>query len=168
MRRMEAPVLTSAVGGLLLACDCLAAGGHHAIEDAAILEPGQCHVETWVERADAARRRLLHVGPACRLGFAEVALNLDRNLDADGSSTATAYGPQIKWAGAWGEHTSVGALWSATWLNRSPRLLGQTLVLALSWKASDSLAVHLNAGRDVLAGAPDLTRAGAALEWTPL
>lgn len=44
-----------------------AAGGHHAVDDAAILEPGQCYIETWLGRETRGARRLLHAGPACRV-----------------------------------------------------------------------------------------------------
>ena len=163
---MAPATLAWAVGGLLLASGCRAAGGHHAIDDAVLVEPGRCQVETWVERGSSGQRRLVHIGPACRLGWVEAALNLDHG-HIEAGADVTAYGPQLKWARAWGERTSVGAVWSATWQDHSPRLLGHTIVLPLTWQAGDSLVVHLNAGRDFVSGAPDATRAGAALEWTP-
>src|SRR3954447_16160664 len=73
-----------------------AAGGHFAVDDAAILEVGTCLLETWWERADHAGS-LLHLGPACRVGPVELALNADR-LQPPDRAAQTPVGPQVKWA----------------------------------------------------------------------
>ncbi len=72
-----------------------AAGGHHAVDDATILEPGQCQVETWADRERGSGRTLVHLGPACRIGPVELGLNLDRTRTS-GSDAAMAGGPQLK------------------------------------------------------------------------
>ena len=66
-----------AVATSLWAAGGHAAGGHFAVDDAAILDVGTCGVEAWWERADPAGS-LLHLGPACRVGPVELAINADR------------------------------------------------------------------------------------------
>lgn len=144
-----------------------AAGGHHAADDAAMLEPGQCQLETWFERETGTTRRLLHLGPACRLGPVELGLNLDRQRLADAGTTSTLVGSQLKWAQALGERLSVGLALSASWQSRAPRYQGSTLVLPLSLQLSDHWLAHINLGRDFRAGQADGSRAAAALEWSP-
>ena len=51
------------IGGLCATGAVQAAGGHHAVDDAQLLEPGQCELESWLTRAGrraraASRRRL--------------------------------------------------------------------------------------------------------------
>ena len=70
------------------------AGGHFDVDDAAMVEPGRCQVETWWLRAPAAVTTLLHLGPACRVGPLELGLNLDR-VAATGETTRTWLGPAL-------------------------------------------------------------------------
>lgn len=140
-----------------------AAGGHHAVDDAAILDPGQCQVETWYDRESGGSRRLLHVGPACRLGPVEVGLNVEHIRPGLGTSG----GPQIKWATALNEQLSIGVLAAANWQKLSSRYGFTSFVVPVSWQASEQLAVHVNAGRDFQAGKADSSRAGASVEWAP-
>lgn len=164
--RPAAGLCTALLG---LSSAALAAGGHHAVDDAAILDPGQCQLETWVDRDAAQGRGLLHLGPACRVGAVELGLNLDRSSGA-GASSGTALGPQIKWAHAVTEQLSVGLLGAASWDSRprqASRYLGSSLVVPLSLQLSEQWAAHLNLGRDFRAGRADSSRAGAALEWAP-
>nr|WP_316641665.1 hypothetical protein [uncultured Roseateles sp.] len=143
-----------------------AAGGHYAVDDAAILEPGQCQLETWLEREAGNARRLLHVGPACRLGPVEIGLNLDR-VRLGSSSTTSVLGPQLKWARALTEQLSIGLAAAASWQHHAPHYLGSTLVVPISYQLSDRWLAHINIGRDFRAGQADGSRAGAALEWSP-
>lgn len=52
-----------------------AAGGHPAVDDANLLEPGQCKLELWGERESGAARTLVHAGPGCRVGAVELGLS---------------------------------------------------------------------------------------------
>jgi hypothetical protein len=148
------------------ASPAMAAGGHYAVDDAAILEPGQCQMETWLDREAGNARRLLHLGPACRVGAVEVGLNLDR-VRPGSANMSTVFGPQIKWAGAVTEQLSVGLAAAANWQNHSPRYLGSTLVIPVSVQVSSQWLAHVNVGREFLARQADGSRAGAALEWAP-
>jgi hypothetical protein len=159
----------------LLACMALvaahpharAAGGHHSVDDAAIMDPGQCKVEAWAESSREDVESLFHLGPACRIGPVELGLNLDRVRFTEGAGE-TSGGPRVKWAGPLVGGLSIGLEGNATWKKGSPSYVGGTVVVPLTWQASETLAVHLNAGRDFLAGAPDLSRSGISAEWTPL
>ena len=141
-----------------------AAGGHHAVDDAAILEPGTCQVEVWVDRASGGRGTLLHGGPACRVGAVELSLNLDR-FQADGAGAVSAGGPQLKWARELAPALSAGIVLSAGLRDHAPNFIGGSVVVPVTWQVGESLRIHVNAGRDFLRGGPDLSRSGAAVEW---
>lgn len=156
--------------GLFAPClPAWAAGGHYAVDDAALPEPGQCQLETWVDRHNQAARTLMHLGSTCRLGAVEWGLNLDSTQAPDADGTTTVVGPQIKWAHALTETLSAGVVLGAGWQDRSPGLVAVTLVFPLSWQASETVAFHTNVGRDFRNGAePDTSRLGVAVEWTPV
>ncbi|GAB3762024.1 hypothetical protein GCM10028796_13080 [Ramlibacter monticola] len=143
-----------------------AAGGHHAIDDAAILDPGQCQVETWVDRHAANDRGLAHVGSACRLGRVELGLNLDRTR-ARAENDVSATGVQAKWSRPLTDSLSVGLVLGATWQDRAPGFAGGTVVVPLTWQPHEQWMVHVNVGRDFLNGSADKDRGGAAVEWAP-
>lgn len=144
------------------------AGGHHAVEDATLLDPGQCQVETWTEREKGGARVLFHVGSACRAGAFELGLNLDRTR-LSGAETFTIAGPQIKWAHPLTETLSAGAVVALNWRGRPSRFEASTLVFPVTWAVSDTVAVHLNIGRDFRrAHETDANRRGGALEWSPV
>lgn len=155
----------------VLACSSVAvlsahaAGGHHAVDDASILEAGKCKLEGWVERETGGARTLQHAGTGCRVGQVELGLNLDREGQAGADTTS--FGPQIKWVYAIHEAVSVGAVASIKFANQSPRYAGSTLVLPLSWRATSTLSAHLNWGRNFVRGATGQPRGGVSLEWVP-
>lgn len=142
-----------------------AAGGHHAVDDAVILEPGQCQVETWADRERGGGRTLVHFGPACRIGPVELGLNLDRTRTR-GSDAVVVGGPQLKWAAPLSASVSAGVVVAANWQDNRPHFIGSTVVFPLTWQATQSLAVHANLGRDFRHQGPSLSRSGASLEWT--
>ena len=143
-----------------------AAGGHHAVDDAAILDPGQCQLEVWNDREEGGLRSVFHTGPACRVGPVELGLNLDRSRTDTGGSIVSG-GPQLKWAMPLSEHWSTGVVVAATWKSRAPRYVGSSLVVPLTWQASDTLALHANLGRDFRHGERDSFHGGVAAEWSP-
>jgi hypothetical protein len=144
-----------------------AAGGHFAIDDAALLDAGQCQVDAWIESEARADRSLFHAGPSCGLGPSRSAsVGIDCVRASADSPTATS--AQVKWAVGITETLSVGAAAAAYWQAASPRYLGTSLVIPISWRISDSLQTHVNLGRDFLHGGPNPTRAGVAVEWQPV
>ena len=156
----------------LLAVICMvslsarAAGGHHAVDDAAMLDVGKCKLEGWAERETGGARTLHHLGTGCRVGPVELGLNFDKEkqtpLDA-----ATSFGPQIKWAFPLNDVLSVGVVASAKFNSQSPRYASSTVVLPLSWRATDTLSAHANWGRNFLRGGLGQPRGGVSLEWAP-
>ncbi len=151
---------------LALVSQAHAAGGHHAVDDAAILDPGRCQLETWAERENGGNRSLFHIGSACRVGAVELGLSADRSRFS-GAPSVSAQGAQIKWAHPLSKTIAAGVVVSAAWQNTAPRFAGTTLVFPMTWQASPTLMVHLNLGRDFKRQESDTPRNGLALEWSP-
>ena len=162
-RRLRA---AAAVLGLVLH-EAHAAGGHHAVDDAALLEPGECQVETWFDRARGGVSTLVHAGSACRLGPVELGVNVDR-ARSTGSDAVHSGGPQLKWAVPVTPSLSAGVVVWTAWQDADPRRVGSSLVIPVTWQAAEQFAVHVNLGRDFRRHGPDLQRSGAALEWAAL
>ncbi|WAC72522.1 hypothetical protein OU995_23710 [Roseateles sp. SL47] len=150
----------------LLAPSAQAAGGHHAVDDASILEPGQCQVEIWQERTEHGAGTLNHVGPGCRWGALEWGLNVDQ-VRQTGQGRQTFAGPQAKWATALTDQWSVGFSVGANWTTRDVRYSGSTMVIPVTWQPTATLAVHGNLGLDQQPGVGAQARRGLAAEWTP-
>lgn len=167
---MTKPKPAAALGvllaGLCAAAPASAAGGHHAVDDAVLLEPGQCQFEAWYDRASGGGQTLVHAGPACRLGAVEVGLNLDRSRAA-GSAAARVGSVQLKWAHSLGGGWSSGLVLGLAARDRAPHEAAATVIVPLSWQAAEGLLAHVNVGRDFRRGQRDSRRAGLALEWTP-
>lgn len=158
--------------GMVAACPLIgtparAAGGHHAVDDAALLEPGRCQLESWADREQGGARTLLHAGPACRVGPVELGLNVDR-VRLGGTGTSTTTGAQIKWALSLRDGWSAGVVFGLATQDHAPRFSGSTLVVPVTWQTTETLLTHFNAGRDFRNGQPDTNRAGVALEWAAL
>ena len=144
-----------------------AVGGHHTVDDAAMIEPGVCEFEAWGERERGAARTLAHSGLGCRAGPVELAIGADRTRVAGGPAT-TSLIPQLKWATAFAPRWSAGVIVWGTWQTGGDGgYRGSTLMLPVTWQAVDSVAVHLNAGRDFRRGEPHSSRSGVAVEWMP-
>lgn len=140
-----------------------AAGGHFAVDDAFLLEAGQCQVEAWLERAGRART-VVHLGPACRVGVFELGANLDRTTLRDVAADTVA-GAQVKWSRRLGERVDAGFVVATGWRTDPVRIAGTTAYVPLSVRLADAWLVNANAGRDWPAQAPATSRAGASLEW---
>jgi len=154
------------LSALFLCSSAFAAGGHHAVDDAAILEPGQCELEGWFSRARGGER-LLHAGAGCRVGPLE--LGLASEYARQSGSSQTGWGLQAKWATEVSDKLSIGLALSPAWAaHLRPRYQGANLAGLLTWSASDSLALHANLGRDFVHGASDENRYGISAEWLPV
>lgn len=163
------PAMKFGAAFLLSSC-CLcpaamAAGGHHSVDDATTLDPGQCQVEVWTEQASGSD--LEHIGPACRLGALEWGLNIDRNRIHGSNNTLQSGGLQLKWAREFAPGWSLGAATGVNWQNQAPHRAGQWLVVPLTWAATPEVTLHLNLGREFRNGSPDRSTRGAAVEWQP-
>jgi hypothetical protein len=141
-----------------------AAGGHHAVDDAAILEPGNCKLESWFARAHGGER-LLHAGGGCRVGPVELNAAGEYARPDGGSETGSAL--QAKWATELAPGFSAGLSLATGWqAHARPRYQGSTLAALFTWAARDDLALHLNLGRDFVHRDRDENRAGVSVEWT--
>lgn len=141
-----------------------AAGGHHAVDDAAILDERQCQFESWIDVRPKAER-LAHLGTSCRAGAVEVGLAADRSR-VPGTADVQVVGPQVKWATLLSEKWSAGISVAASWRTLPVSgFAGATVVVPVTWRASDTLSFHVNVGRDFLPGQPNPGRSGIALEW---
>lgn len=140
----------------------LAAGAHHAVDDAVILDPGKCEVEAWGVSGSSSSG--LHVGSNCRVGPVELGVAGESARRAGVS--ATTWGGQVKWAAPVSESLSLGLSLSPSWSARgSPSYQGMVGMGLATWKASEDLTFHGNYGREFLNGAQDRSRYGAAVEW---
>ena len=143
----------------------LAAGNHHAVDDAAILSPGQCETEGWFERSRSGVK-LTHQGIGCRLGPVEVGAAGEYLKFAGASQTG--WEVQLKWAREFAPGLSAGVSMTPGWQARArPRRQGTTVSGLFTWKASETLAAHINIGRDFVRGGGSLNRSGVSLEWSP-
>ena len=73
----------------LAAAFAQAAGGHHAVDDAEIVEPGRCELEGWHERSSGSGR-LLHTEVACRVEPVELAGIAEPQRESGESTTVYA------------------------------------------------------------------------------
>jgi hypothetical protein len=152
----------------LLAAPLLAhgAGGHHSVDDAAILPEGACQQENWASGAQAGSR-LVHVGGACRLGPVQLGIAAEYARDPDASDTA--WGLQVKWARDVTPTVSLGMVAQPVWqAHLRPRYQGVSAQALATWRPRDTVAIHANAGRDFLNGGEGEKRGGVAAEWMPV
>ena len=148
----------------VLACAPLAAqaaGGHHGVDDADLVEPGRCEIETWASRGSGTR--LLHGGLGCRVGPVELQGAVEHERGASAGRFV-----QAKWSHALAKDWKAGVAATANWdASQRPRRQGTTVVALLSWQVAPQWRLHANLGRDFNHGAGDEPRSGIAVEWSP-
>lgn len=149
-----------------LACTAAqAAGGHHSLDDAAILDSGTCEAESWLTRAGGGQR-LLHAGGACRVGPVELGAAAEHARQY--GSRETGYGLQAKWATELAPGFSAGLSVASGWqAHVRPRYQGATVVALATWTPREDIALHLNLGRDFVHSGSDENRYGVSVEWMP-
>lgn len=152
----------------VLACSCglaAGAGGHHAVDEAEIAEPGQCGLESWAERSSGSGR-LLHLGLECRVGPVELAAATEPQRQ-DGASTSE-HALQVKWAREFAPGLRAGVSAGPKWqAHARPRFQGTQAAALLTWSAREDLRLHANLGRDFVHRGGDEPRHGVAVDWTP-
>lgn len=140
-----------------------AAGGHHAVDDAGILDEGRCKAESWFERSPG-RTRLLHAAAGCRVGPVELSVGADHERQPGASGTD--YGLAAKWARevvpGWHAGVSLAPSWQA---RARPRYQGTTLNGLVTWSPSDAVNLHANLGRDFVHRGSDESRGGLSIDW---
>ena len=161
--------LPAAASLTLLAIACVvtsahAAGGHFDVDDATVLDPNHCQVETWVARAPAVGGTLAHLGSGCRVGPVEIGVNIDRV--SIGGNGRTLLGPQLKWVvDPLVEKLSTGVAWSASYDLTNRGRPSQTLYVPLTWWAAEKLWIHANLGLDRDVAGTRWRRQGMSGEW---
>ncbi len=145
-----------------------AASGHHDVDDAVVLDPGQCQVDTWIFAGRRPTLRTLHLGPACRLGAVELGASIERARGAGGEVGDNA-GPQIKWATELlPQRLAVGLASSAVWRLQGPehRALVTVYMPVTAWLADGALQLHFNLGQDRDPSVGVQRRWGVAADWS--
>lgn len=156
--------ISAMAAGFLAAAPAIAAGGHHAVDDAAIAEPGSCKLEGWLSSEDKGEK-LAHAGAACRVGPIE--LNGSAAYAREHGDSATGYGLQGKWATEVAPGLAAGLLVASGWQARSqPLWTGGTVAALLTWTPREDLALHVNIGRDYINRGQNLAHSGVAAEWS--
>lgn len=155
-----------ALAALCTTAPAFAAGGHHSVDDAATLATTECEAEGWLARARGGER-LLHAGIGCRVGPVELGAYTE-HARFQGES-ATGWGLEVKWAREVSEGFSLGVSVAPAWQARvRPRYQGTAVTALATWTPRHDLALHLNAGRELVHRGRDETRYGAAVEWAPV
>jgi hypothetical protein len=155
---------SAALAVLCWAATAQAAGGHHAVDDAAILEPGLCQLEAWLKGAQGGER-LAHGGAGCRVGPVELTAASEHTRDGIPSQTISSL--QAKWATQVAPRFGAGLSMAGDWrAHVRPHHPVTTIAALLTWAARDDLALHANLGRDFVRAGSDLNRSGVAAEWT--
>lgn len=155
-----------AVAAMCACANVHAAGGHFAVDDATLLDPGEWEQETWFGRG-ASGASIAHAGLNFRVGPVEFDGAVEHARS--GEPSARTWNLELKWARALGERLSVGLDLQPAWTTLPSSLYAVTRFNAIAtWKLQDTLFVNVNAGHDWVRGAADLPRGGASLEWTPL
>ena len=141
----------------------LAAGGHHGVDDAGLLDAGACKVESWF--AKGGEGRALHAGTGCRVGPVELGVSADHAREAGAS--ATGYAVQVKWATEVGDGLSLGLSLAPGWENHTrPRYQGTAAMGLATWQIGQAVRLHANLGRFAAHQAADETRGGLSADWT--
>lgn len=144
-----------------------AAGGHYPVDDAAITDPGDIQIETWLTRVDGANREFgllpAWTPPGTRL---ELTAGYYR-LRANGEHF-NRFEPAAKWLFAPLEPGRVGAAASFTAGYQDGEWSDWLLNLPISYALSDHpLTLHVNAGwlRDRTEDNRDRVFWGVGFEW---
>jgi len=156
--------MAGALVALMVAPVAHAAGGHHAVDDAATLEAGACKVEGWSSR-NRGDIRTLHAGTGCGVGPVELSIGFDRVRE--GGESVRPYGLQLKWAHEVSKGLSLGLSVAPGWQGRtSPRYQGTAVTGLATWQAGESVRLHANLGRNLAHRGEDETRGGLSADWT--
>jgi hypothetical protein len=160
-----------------------AAGGHHAVDDARMLDQNKCVAEGWVADGDAT---LLHLGASCGTGWVELGLSAEHSQSLNSDSdipSETGLQAKAKWAHAFDDEVSLGASYTLG-LNANDVMpkyavsrMNGLFTWSPNWNDRHEYTVHLNLGQDFVNGegfyddddAPDknFVRWGGAFEWAP-
>ena len=137
-----------------------AMGGLFDVDDASVLAPERCQVETWAMRSESVH--LAHVGPGCRVGPLEISLTFERL--SRGERADRIAGAALKAVTGWLPQVDVGLVGSASRDTTSGVNL-LTAYVPLTWSVSSAVQLHANLGADRLGEHGTTKRLGIAGEW---
>lgn len=137
--------LLSTLLGAGFALPLWAAGGHHAVDDAATLDAGSCQLETWYERIRGGDG-LLVAGPACHFGGVDWTLNYER-VRPKAEDAFNVFTPEAKVAHAFGSGWAIGGALGASYDDAAGRWESLELRLPVTYFAGDIAAVHAAVAR---------------------
>ncbi|MBA3981430.1 MAG: hypothetical protein C0462_12600 [Alcanivorax sp.] len=123
-----------------------AAGGHYAVDDATLVDPGRCQLEAWYTHADSNNRSVTAL-PACNVtGNLELTLGMAREWLEDGNDTEVEFAGKTLLRDM--EEGGIGvALSVATfWRNETDHFEAVEVVLPVSVPVNDRLLTHVNVG----------------------
>lgn len=147
------------------------AGGHFDVDDARILDVGECQYEVWASHFRGGTSSPVtgsHFGPACRVGPVELGFNVDRYATR-GEPTTVWLGPQLKWTflGRKDDAPLAAAVsLSASFDLQNGGRTGGQFVIPVTWRAANALQFHVNVGADWLPVTGERTRrTGVTGEW---
>lgn len=132
--------------GLWLVSPAYGAGGAHVVEDSEVEEPGHCHYDSWVSRANSSDGGFTF-SPACTstaMPNLELSAAVQRNW---GSGRDTLVGPGFKYNFR-PESSGLGLalVGSGAWSTQDGHFDNGSLVVPLTLPLNDQWRVHLNAG----------------------
>jgi hypothetical protein len=141
-----------------------AAGGHHAVDDAELLDPGVCEVEGWWSQG-RGQRALLHAGSGCRIGPVELGLGVDQDRDDEG--TVRPWSLQAKWAAEVRPGLKVGMSLSPSWTPKiRPRERAVVWTGLVTGAIGEQVRWHANLGRAWTWPGTSETRLGVSADWS--
>lgn len=82
--------MTLAIISAVISSMTYAAAGQHGVDDAAVMDKGQCKLEGWWTHGHGDN--LMHAGTGCRVGPVELGIAAEH--DRAGGGSASAYGLQ--------------------------------------------------------------------------
>jgi len=145
--KLHLPWGLAAAGVALVPLPAMAAGGAHGVDDAAVEQPGACHLESWVSDLGGGER-LLNLSPACTPGAlptVEIGGTVQQ-VGAPGERRWLA-GPAVKWTlYEGGRGPAVGLAGSALIDLSSGHIDSAALLVPVTFRPADTVTINLNAG----------------------
>ncbi|MBD3732603.1 MAG: hypothetical protein IE934_07805 [Sphingopyxis sp.] len=145
--KLHLPWGLAAAGVALVPLPAMAAGGAHGVDDAAVEQPGSCHLESWVSDLGGGDR-LINLSPACT-PLALPAVEIGGAFQQAGTRGDHRWlaGPALKWtARESGDGPAIGLAGSVLIDLRSGHLDNAALFVPVTFRPADTVTINLNAG----------------------
>lgn len=144
----------------------VAADDHRPVEEATLLQRGECEQESWVRRFRGGSEAQLAIGLACRVGPVQLGATRERAREEDGHATSGQL--EAKWGREVAEDLFLALGLQPEWeWRRGVRYSGTQVAVLGTWSPRLDLDLHVNLGRDFVHRGRDLPYHGMAIEWTP-